>query len=197
MAKNTLPRVTWDGTTVTVRITEDTREARFAAARGLATKAAGTIMVGKLVSCEPVKGGYLCTWRPDLAKVSRPVDVDASTVKAQTTREASGPCARRHGRAEALRAELARITARIDALAMLTPGTKAAPKAAREVPPAVAERKARQAAAKCSKCEDLGVVRKHGENAGGAYKGAKGAAWALENGTGVACTCKAGKAHAA
>lgn len=154
----------------------DTRESR-AAARSLACKVHGGITVGITPKAVKANRGHTWTFTPVTAKAAPKAPKVTRAPKADPR--------------DAKIAELERMLAELK-------GT-GAPKAPREVPAHVVERRAARAAAvaTCGTCHGHGVVRARGANAGGAYRTADGAAAATVNGNAKPCTARGCKAKRA
>lgn len=181
MARNTYPQVlAWDGTSVVVRTDGDTSEHRQHA-RKLACKAAGTAILGALVSADPGPRGTVdLTWHP---RVNR---AGGAVANVPTVRELPAPDVDPR---DARIAELERMLAELKG----APVKAAAP--ARELPAFLV----REPVA-CETCRDHGAVRKAGKHAGGAYRTRDGADAAWANGNAVKCPargCAARKARKA
>jgi hypothetical protein len=168
---------------ITVRIPEDTPAARKAA-RSLAMREAGTVAIGALQSCDPVKGGYALTWTPNHARNAKPVATPRPVPRKRTEAPVANPTELLTLALQGDRVSAERLMALIGAPATPAPVT---PK--REAPAFLAKREN----VTCEACQDYGVVRKHGKDAGKAYKTANGAQAATANGNSTPCTAKAHK----
>lgn len=144
-------------------------------ARNLACKVHGGVGVGKTPAASKASRGHIYDFAP--VQVTRGADGKVLPASGQ---------ARVQDPRDAKIAELERMLAELrDDMPRVIPPK--APKAKREIPPAVKARMDKAAAVTCKTCKDFGVVRKAGPKAGRPYVTLKGAQEATVKGNSVPC----------
>lgn len=149
-------------------------------ARNLACKVHGGVGVGKTPAASKASRGHIYDFAP--VQVTRGADGKVLPSVATKARKATQAPSVSDVTMAARIAELESLLAQLKATTPVK-----APKAPREIPPAVKARMDKAAAVTCKTCKDLGVVRKAGPKAGRPYVTAKGAAEATAKGNSVPC----------